>query len=233
MFRRVIAFLLAALLIAGMPSALSETVEIAVAPETDGVVFEDGAGPLSDAVMPSPGGALSIDSLAPNVLSNDADDDDALPIELSVSKSCTRQVTLGLSYQIVIPGKTIKTCKSGNKKVATVTKQGLIQAKKAGTAKITITPTKGSKLKLTLKVTDPKVPTAVAIVEGASATMNAGETMQLTAVVTPDTAPQKVSWKSSERKSPPSARTAWFRRWPRARRRSPPRPATSSQPSSS
>ena len=107
MSRRVIAFLLAALLIAGMPSALSETVEIAVAPETDGVVFEDGTGPLSDAVMPSPGGALSIDGLAPNVLSNDADDDDALPIELSVSKSCTRRVTLGLSYQIVIPGKTV------------------------------------------------------------------------------------------------------------------------------
>ena len=203
MRRRVIALLMVCLLIAGMPSALSEAVEIAVEPETDGVVFEDGAGPVADAVLLCPGGvALSIDGLASNELFDDDDGDggdEAQPVELSVSKSGTRRVTLGLSYQIVIPGKTVKTCKSDNKKVATVTQQGLIQTKKAGTAKITVTPTKGSKLKLTLKVTDPEVPTAVAIVEGASATMNAGETLQLTAVVSPDTASQEVSWKSSDR----------------------------------
>lgn len=200
MHRRIIALLLACLLIAGMPCALSEAVEIAVDPETGGVVFEDGAGAVADAVMPCPDGvALPIDSLASNFLSNDVDDADAQPVELSVSQSGTRRVTLGLSYQIVVPGKTVKTCKSDNKKVATVTKQGLIQTKKAGTAKITVTPAKGSKLKLTLKVTDPKVPTAVVIAEGASATMNAGETLQLTAVVSPDTAPQKVAWKSSDK----------------------------------
>lgn len=191
MFRRTFA-LLACLLLAAMLPATAETGEILI--EERAVADWDGALSALD------GAALSIDALEAGIFSNDAGEDEARPIELSVTKSCTKKATLGLSYQIVIPGKTIKRCKSSDKKVATVTNEGLIRTKKAGTAKITVTPKRGSKLTIKLKVIDPNAPTAVVINEGSAASMDAGDTLQLTVTVSPDTAPQTVTWKSGDSK---------------------------------
>ena len=195
--KRIIAALLAWLLLAGLLSAHAQAEELVIEDTGD-------AGAVLELALPD--AALQIDALDAALTANAPEEDEADeeeeagPIELLISKSATKKVTLGLSYQIVVSGKTIKTCKSSNKKVATVTGNGLVQTKKAGTAKITVTPTKGGKLTLTLKVLDPRTPTAVAIVEGASATVSAGDTLQLTAVVSPDTAPQTVNWKSSSEK---------------------------------
>ena len=189
MFKRFLALLIC-LLLAGSLSATAETGAIIL--EDAAAAFPDGQTALPD------GAAVSIDVPEAGIRSNDGDE--AQPVELSVKKSCTKNATLGTSYQVVIPGKTIKTCKSSDKKVATVTKKGLIQTKKAGTAKITVTPKKGSRLTIKLRVIDPNAPTAVVIDKGSAATMDAGDTLQLTATVSPETAPQAVSWKTGDSK---------------------------------
>ena len=190
MFKRLIALLLACLLTTGALCAWAEPEDLAV----DGEVTPGDI----DAVVDAGELSLSIDDLGTTLLANDEDgEDELLPIELTIKKSATKKVILGLDYQIKVPGKTIKRCQSSNKKIATVTDKGLIHTKKAGEVRITITPKKGSRIKLKLKVIDPTVPTAVAINEGARATLVLGETKQLTATVTPDTAPQAVVWKSS------------------------------------
>ena len=187
MFRRIIAMLLAGLLLAGLSAALAEP---------DAVEIEAGFDLPDDEIMPGAlDVALSLDAPGDAPVANEAE-----PEELTLTKSAKRTVALGISYQIVVPGKDIKTCKSSNTKVATVTKQGLLKPRKVGSAKITVTPKKGGKLVLTLKVKDPNAPTAVAIDQGKSATVAAGDTLQLTATVSPDTASQAVTWKSSDKK---------------------------------
>lgn len=190
MFKRLIALLLACVLMTGTLCAWAEPEGIAI----DGEVA---SGDIS-AVIDAGDLPLSIDDLDKTLLANDGDgEDELLPIDLIVKKSATKKVILGLDYQIEVPGKTIKRCESSNKKIATVTDTGLIHTKKAGEARITITPKKGNRIRVKLKVIDPTIPTAVAINEGAHATLVLGETKQLTATVTPDTAPQTVTWKSS------------------------------------
>ncbi len=190
MFKRLIALLLACLL---MTSALGTLAE------PEGIVIDGESAPGDiDAVVDAGDLSLSVDDLGVSLLANEGDgEDELLPIELSIKKSATKKVILGFDYQVKVPGKQIKRCKSSDKKIATVTDKGLIHTKKAGEAKITITLKKGSDIKLKLKVIDPTIPTAVTINEGTKATMVLGGTKQLTATVTPDTAPQTVTWKSS------------------------------------
>ena len=60
------------------------------------------------------------------------------------------------------PKKAKITYKSGNKRIVTVSKKGVVKAKKAGTAKIKVTVKKGKKkTKLTLTVTARKAKVAV------------------------------------------------------------------------
>lgn len=191
MFKRLIALLLACMLATGALCAWAEPEGIAI----DG---ESAPGDI-DTVIDAGDLALSVDDLSDSLLlANDGDGEDGLlPTELSIKKSATKKVILGVDYQITVPGKTIKRCKSSDKKIATVTDKGLIHTIKAGEARITITLKKGSDIKLKLKVIDPTVPTAVTINEGTHATLTLGETKQLTATVSPDTAPQAVTWKSN------------------------------------
>jgi len=190
LIERIIATLLVCILCIGLSlPAMAEGGEI---------VIEDAVALMNDASAEPDGLALSIDGLGGDLLANEAGGNDA-PIPLSISKSGTVRATLGLSYQISVPGKAIKTCKSSNTKVATVTKQGLMKAKKVGTAKITVTPKKGGKLTLKVKVVDPNTPTAVTIDAGSDATLTVGGQLQLAATVSPATAPQDVTWKSSNR----------------------------------
>ena len=147
--------------------------------------------PLDSEVLILPEAEELSEAIVTNSSSSDAE-------TLTISKSVTKRVTVGHTYQIKVADKTIKTCKSNNKKVATVSKSGLVNTLKTGTAKITITPTKGSKLVLKLKVYGKKVPVSVAIDQGKEAEMTVGETLQLSATVAPSTASQKVTWKSSK-----------------------------------
>lgn len=123
----------------------------------------------------------------------------ASPTVISISKSAKKTVYVGTKYQIEVPEKTIKSCKSSKKKYAKVNNAGLITPKKEGKAKITVTLTNKKKLTLTLKVVDPTIPKKVAISQGKSAKVDRGDTLQLSAVVSPATADQKVKWKSSDK----------------------------------
>ena len=117
---------------------------------------------------------------------------------ITVRKDTSKEVYLGTRYQIVAPKNTITACKSSSKKIARVSKTGLITPKKAGQATITIQ-TKRKTLALALKVVDPKVPTKVVILEGRQGTICVGQTLQLTARVSPTSASQSVKWKSSSK----------------------------------
>ena len=117
---------------------------------------------------------------------------------LTLTKSAKKSVPIGAQRQIAVTGKTIKSCKSSAAKVATVTKDGLLTALKAGTAKITVTTTDKKKLTLTLTVTDPNAATKVTINQGKTATLVVGDTLQLTTTIAPATANKAVTWKSSK-----------------------------------
>lgn len=58
----------------------------------------------------------------------------------------------GSTSTIKLYGETVKSVKSSNKKIATITKKGVIKAKKAGTATILVTSTKGKTYKCKVKV---------------------------------------------------------------------------------
>lgn len=83
---------------------------------------------------------------------------------------------------------------SSNKKVAGVNSKGVVTAKKAGKAKITIKATDGSGKKAVVTITVKK--TGVALSQ-TSATVSYGRTYQLTATVSPEAAKnKKVTWAS-------------------------------------
>lgn len=118
--------------------------------------------------------------------------------QIIVTKNATKKVMLGTRYQIVVPKNTIISCKSSSRKIAVVGNRGLITPKKAGQVRITIQ-TKKKTLILTLKIVDPTVPTKVVIQQGKRGKVYVGQTLQLTARVSPASASQSVKWKSSKK----------------------------------
>ena len=86
---------------------------------------------------------------------------------------------------------------SSNKKVATVTKKGVILAKKSGTAKITV---KSGKKKVTVKVTvAKKAPTGMNGVP-AGKTLKKGKSFTMKPKLTPSGAEAKITYRSSNKK---------------------------------
>ena len=74
---------------------------------------------------------------------------------LRVTKKAGRTMAAGERLQLVgadDQGKAIKTCKSSARKVASVTRDGLIVARKKGKAKITVTLNNKKKIVLTVTV---------------------------------------------------------------------------------
>ena len=99
MLKRIIAALLACLLLAGALPALAEAGDI---------VIEDAAALIPDAGLPSAdigglSGELSTEDPAP--YSPPVAANAAQAVALSISKSCTQEATLGVDYQITVPGK--------------------------------------------------------------------------------------------------------------------------------
>lgn len=86
---------------------------------------------------------------------------------------------------------------SSDKKIVTVTKQGVITAKKAGTAKITV---KAGKKKVTVKVTVEKMaPTGMKGVS-ANKTLKKGKSFTIKPKLTPSGAEAKITYTSSNKK---------------------------------
>ena len=119
---------------------------------------------------------------------------------LKVSKNCNAAVNLGSILQIQVENKDIKTCASSNKKIVSVSKTGLLNAKKAGSAKITVTTTDKKKVVIKLKVVDPSMPTKLSLDHTGTVKMNLQDTLQLDYTITPATATSTVTWKSSNPK---------------------------------
>ena len=145
-----------------------------------------------------------------------------------ISASCTVQVTvptvkvtgitLNKTTASVVKGKTValtatvtpdtatdKTIKwtTSNKNVATVSTDGVVTAKAAGTATITATAADDSGVKATCKitVTNPVVKVTKVTLNKTTASLIKGKTLTLTATVTPTNATNKnVTWKSSNTK---------------------------------
>jgi len=145
-----------------------------------------------------------------------------------ISASCTVQVTvptvkvtgitLNKTTASVVKGKTValtatvtpdtatdKTIKwtTSNKNVATVSTDGVVTAKAAGTATITATAADDSGVKATCKitVTNPVIKVTKVTLNKTTASVVKGKTLTLTATVTPTNATNKnVTWKSSNTK---------------------------------
>ena len=88
------------------------------------------------------------------------------------------------------------TYASSNKKVATVSSAGVIKAKAAGTAKITV---KSGNKKVVVTVTVPKTKTT-AITVKTSVTVKKGKTIALNAKKTPANSDQKITYTSANKK---------------------------------
>ena len=86
---------------------------------------------------------------------------------------------------------------TSNSSVAKVSSSGVITARKRGTAVITATAYKTNvKTQCIVTVTDSDVPNSVDI-GAATLSMDKGQTHQLTAIVSPSYAKQRVKWKTS------------------------------------
>ena len=89
---------------------------------------------------------------------------------------------------------TTLTWKSSNKKVATVSKKGVVKAKKVGTAKITVKTDNGKKA--TFKLTVRPAAKKVTLNREGTIELQEGSTLQLKVTVSPKNALYKLKWKS-------------------------------------
>ena len=119
----------------------------------------------------------------------------------------TRKLTLvkGTSYKGLVASVTVTpvtskekvTYASSNKKVATVNSKGVIQAKKAGTAKITV---KSGKKKIVVTVTVTGLKTTKLSGVPATKKISKGKSFKIKAKATPKNTDEKIIYKSSNKK---------------------------------
>ncbi len=117
------------------------------------------------------------------------------------------QSTTAVKVTKMTTGDAIKSWKSSNTKVATVTSKGKITGKKAGTAKITVTLKSGKTAKVTVKVQKAKVATTKISVAGKTLkisgnklTLKKGKSETLVTTLTPLTSADKVTYTTSNKK---------------------------------
>ena len=146
--------------------------------------------PATDASIPEPTADAEV------ILESNASSE---IIAFEMTGNSSRRLNIGDVMQVAVKGKTIATCKSSSPKIASVTKTGLVTALKAGKAKITITTASKKKLKLTITVVDPYVPTSIAL-NVKKASVDLGQRLTLVATMQPATARSTLKWKSSKPK---------------------------------
>ena len=133
----------------------------------------------------------------------DLTDDTLDGVEDLMTKAAS-DVTLdrGETLQLEIPGKTIKTCESKDKKIATVTKKGLVKGVAEGKVKVVVTTSDKEKTAVTVHVTDLHAPTDIVILEPETRTLLVGDSMKLEVSMTAQVEPvdTTLTWKTSDKK---------------------------------
>lgn len=122
-----------------------------------------------------------------------------ITLSASTGLTLTKGQTQKLTATVVPANATNKavTWKTSDKNVATVSENGLVTAKSAGTATITCTAQDGSGVKATCKVT-VTVPVSGIQLSQTSAALTVGDTLTLTKTIYPsDATNQAVTWTSS------------------------------------
>lgn len=92
------------------------------------------------------------------------------------------------------------TWSSSNKKVATVSGEGVVTGKKAGLAKITVKTRNGLKASVQVKIIDPTKATSVSISPEGPARLPLNQKLTLVATMQPSTATSKLTWTTSNKK---------------------------------
>ena len=115
-------------------------------------------------------------------------------------RKATAQMNVDEKLQITVNEGETGTFTSKSAKLAAVDEKGLVTALAKGTAKIEFKPDGGKKRTLRIKIIDPFEPTGVSIAEGKAITVNLGDSVQLNAVVAPETARTSLTWKSGKAK---------------------------------
>lgn len=112
-----------------------------------------------------------------------------------------KQKTSALKVSGLANGDYVKSWKSGNKKIFTVSNKGVIKAgKKTGKATLTITLASGLKKKVTVKVQKGKVTTKKISGLKSKVTLKKGKKLTLKPVRTPVTSTQKFTYSTSNKK---------------------------------
>lgn len=119
-------------------------------------------------------------------------------LRLQKGKSTTRVKVIGLPS-----GVKVKKWKSSNTRIFSVTSKGKITAKKAGTAKLTVTIGSGKRTSsrtITVKVQSGVVKTTGISVSTKTVTLKKGRKHRIAATVSPITSGQKITYTSSNKK---------------------------------
>lgn len=114
---------------------------------------------------------------------------------LKIGDSITLVATISPSYS---KDQSV-TWSSSDSSVATVTNDGVVTAKKLGTAIITATSSNGKQSKCTIKVVERSVEITSLKLTKSTAEVRAGEKVELNTIITPNNATnQKITWTSSD-----------------------------------
>ncbi len=125
------------------------------------------------------------------------------PGGISIAEGASGTAAVGALLQLTpalepATAMSVLTWKSSKPKVATVDGNGLVTPLSEGKTKITVTTDNKKKATYTLTVADPYKPTGMTLAQGKAASMTTGQTLQLTPVLTPETAQSALTWKSSK-----------------------------------
>lgn len=116
---------------------------------------------------------------------------------LTLAKGATYKKLASSIAVTPVTSKEKVTYSSSNKKVATVSSKGVIKAKKAGTAKITVKSGK-KKVVVTVKVTGVKTTNLSGV--PAAKNVSKGKSFKIKAIATPKNTDEKITFKSSNKK---------------------------------
>ena len=169
-----------------------------------GLVTAKAAGNATITVKTNSGGKTATCAITVIPIPTDTPASPVSPTEVTVSptaKSLAVGSTVQLTATVLPSNATDKSVKwsSSNTAVATVSSTGLVTAKSAGNATITVKTNTGE-IPATCKITASVTPTKVTV-EPTTISLNAGSAVQLTATVSPSNATDKsVTWSSSNTK---------------------------------